>query len=53
MPASKGLALAGSWAAVAAAVVATSGMAAPEATPILLACGGIVALVLTTASRRT
>jgi hypothetical protein len=48
----KSLLLVGSAAALAAALVATSGVAGPAATQLLLALGAMVALTLTRASRR-
>jgi len=48
----KGLLLAGSWAAIAVAVVAMSGFTASSTSQILLASGAMVALVLTRGSRR-
>jgi len=44
------LLLVGSAAALAAALVATSGFAGPRATQLLLALGAVVALTLTRAS---
>ncbi|PYQ54481.1 MAG: hypothetical protein DMF78_05785 [Acidobacteria bacterium] len=48
----RGLLLAGSWAAIAVAVVAMSGFNASSTSQILLASGAMVALVLTRGSRR-
>jgi hypothetical protein len=48
----KGLLLAGSWAAITIAVVAMSGFNASSTSQILLASGAMVALVLTRGSRR-
>ena len=44
--------LAGCWAAVAAALIATSGLASPVTTQILLAVGAMIALSLTQAPKR-
>lgn len=52
MVATKTLLLVGSAAALAAALVATSGLADPGTTQILLALGAMVALTLTRAQRR-
>ena len=49
---SKGLLLAGSWAAVVFALVATSGLASTAMSDFLLASGAMVALMLTRGSRR-
>ncbi len=49
---SKGLLLAGSWAAVVAALVATSGLTSPGASEVLLASGAMIALTLAKGSRR-
>jgi predicted exporter len=49
---SKGVLLAGGWAAVAFALVATSGLASVAASQILLASGAVIALVLARGSRR-
>jgi hypothetical protein len=50
--ATKTILLVGSAAALAAALVATSGLTGPATTQILLALGAMVALTLTRASRR-
>ena len=50
--ATKVLLLVGSAAALAAALVATSGVAGPEVSQLLLAVGAMVALTLTRATRR-
>jgi len=50
--ATKVLLLVGSAAALAAALVATSGVAGPEVSQLLLAIGAMVALTLTRAMRR-
>jgi hypothetical protein len=50
--ASKGVLLAGGWAAVVFALVATSGLASVAASQILLASGAVIALVLARGSRR-
>jgi hypothetical protein len=44
--------LVGCWAAVAAALIATSGLASPAASQVLLASGAMIALSLTQARRR-
>jgi hypothetical protein len=44
--------LAGCWAAIAAALIATSGLASPVTSQILLASGAMIALSLTQAPRR-
>jgi hypothetical protein len=49
---SKGLLLAGSWAAIVFALVATSGLASSAASQVLLASGAVIALTLTRGSRR-
>ena len=49
---SKGVLLAVGWAAVAFALVATSGLASVAASQILLASGAVIALVLARGSRR-
>jgi len=49
---SKGMLLAGSWVAVAFALVATSGLASVGASQILLASGAVIALMLTRGGRR-
>ena len=48
----KGLLLAGSWAAVVFAVIAMSGFTSSGMSQILLASGAMIALVLTRSSRR-
>ena len=48
----KGLLLAGSWAAVVFAVIAMSGFTSSGTSQILLASGAMIALVLTRSSRR-
>ena len=49
---SKALLLAGGWAAVVAALLATSGLASPGASQVLLASGAMIALTLAKGSRR-
>jgi hypothetical protein len=44
--------LAGCWAAIAAALIATSGLTSPVTSQILLASGAMIALSLTQAPRR-
>jgi predicted exporter len=48
----KGLLLAGSWAAITFALLALSGFTASSTSQILLASGAVIALVLTRSSRR-
>ena len=52
MAATKTLLVVGSAAAVAAALVATSGLTSPATSQVLVALGAVVALTLTRASRR-
>ena len=52
MSTSKALVLVGSWVAVAAALVATSELASPAASQVLLAFGAMIALALAKGSRR-
>ena len=49
---SKGVVLTAGWAAVAFALVATSGLAGVAASQILLAAGAVIALMLARGSRR-
>ncbi|HEV7501043.1 MAG TPA: hypothetical protein VGQ33_13615 [Vicinamibacteria bacterium] len=49
---SKGLLLAASWIVVGFALVATSGLASPATSQILLAAGAVIALTLARGSRR-
>jgi hypothetical protein len=44
--------LLGCWAVIAAALIATSGLASPAASQILLASGAMIALTLTQAPQR-
>jgi hypothetical protein len=49
---SKSLLLAGGVAAIAAALIAASGLAGPKTSQVLLATGAMIALSLTKGSRR-
>jgi hypothetical protein len=49
---SKGVVLTAGWAAVAFALVATSGLAGVAASQVLLASGAVIALMLARGSRR-
>lgn len=49
---SKGLLLAASWIAVVFALIATSGLASPATSQVLLASGAVIALTLARGSRR-